>query len=129
MHTAAASCRACHQHIDPLGLGLENFSPSGDWRLSYPDRTPIKSGGKLPNGRPFSTPKQLKQELLAYYQDRIIENVIRRMLAYAIGRQLQPYDRVAIETIRDQLAQHEYRMVTLIEQVVLSQPFRYRQDR
>ena len=25
LHTANESCHKCHQHIDPLGLGLENF--------------------------------------------------------------------------------------------------------
>ncbi len=129
IHTSQASCRACHQHIDPLGLGLENFSPNGDWRTSYADKTPIVSSGVLPNGRAYSSPKQLKQELLTFYRDRIVENIIRKMLAYAIGRKLQPHDRVTIENIHHELVSNNYRIGVLIEQIVLSKQFRCRQDR
>ena len=34
-HTSQASCRACHQHIDPYGFALENFDASGQWRERY----------------------------------------------------------------------------------------------
>ncbi|MFT5525368.1 MAG: hypothetical protein ACI9G1_001366 [Pirellulaceae bacterium] len=128
VHTAQASCRACHQHIDPLGLGLENFSPNGDWRTTYPSKAAIPSSGRLPNGREFTTPKQLKQELLAYYKDQIIDNIIRKMLSYAIGRELKPYDRVTIERIHKELIDNDYRIGVLIEQIVLSEQFRFRQD-
>lgn len=128
LHTSKDSCRACHQHIDPLGLGLENFSPIGDWRNAYSDGKQINGGGTLPNGRSFETPQQLKKELLAYYRDRIIDNTIRRMLAWAIGRQLEPHDRVTIESIRNQLEAADYRIGALIEAIVFSPQFRMRQD-
>jgi len=128
LHTAKAACRACHQHIDPLGLGLENFSPIGDWRTLYPDKSPVVSQGTLPNGKTFTTPKQLKQELVTYYRDQIVENTIRQMLSYALGRELQPYDRPTVEHIHQALAANDYRMTVLIEEIALSQPFRYRQD-
>lgn len=129
VHTASESCRVCHQHIDPLGLGLENFGPQGDWRTRYPNKTPIASSGVLPNGRQFNSPKELKRELLAYYQDQIVENVIRQMLAYAMGRALQPHDRVTVERIQTKLKASDYRMGVLIQQIVLSDAFRCRQDR
>ena len=128
LHTAKAACRSCHQHIDPLGLGLENFSPTGDWRTKYPDKSPIISQGTLPNGKTFTTPKQLKQELVTFYRDQIVDNTIRQMLSYALGRKLQPYDRPTIERIHEALAANDYRMTVLIEEIALSQPFRYRQD-
>jgi len=128
LHTAKAACRSCHQHIDPLGLGLENFSPLGEWRTKYPDKSPVVAEGTLPNGKTFTTPKQLKQELVTYYRDQIVDNTIRQMLSYALGRELQPYDRPTIEHIHQALAANDYRMTVLIEQIVLSQPFRNRQD-
>ena len=128
IHTAQASCQACHQHIDPLGLGLENFSPTGEWRTTYEDKTPILSQGKLPNGHEFRSPQELKQALLGYYQERIVDNIIRKMLAYAIGRKIEPHDRVTLEQIHSTLAKHDYRMGVLIEQIILSKQFRCRQD-
>lgn len=129
LHTARASCRACHKHIDPLGLGLENFSPQGNWRTSYADKSAIVSKGKLPNGRDFSSPKQLKRELLTFYKERITDNIVRQMLAYAIGRKLEPHDRVTIEKIKRSLAENNYRMGVLLEQIIFSRQFRFRQDK
>ncbi|MEC9094287.1 MAG: DUF1588 domain-containing protein, partial [Planctomycetota bacterium] len=129
LHTAQPSCQSCHQHIDPLGLGLEHFSPTGEWRTVYPDQSPITSQGQLPNGRSFQNPQELKNELLAFYQESIVDNVVRRLLAYAIGRKIFPHDRPAIERIKKELRKSRYSMLTLIEQVVLSKQFRMRQDR
>lgn len=129
LHTSQESCQSCHQHIDPLGLGLENFSPLGDWRRTYADGKEIEGSGILPNGRQFASPEQLKQELLNYYKDRIVENSIRRMLAWAIGRKLEPHDRVTVESIRAQLKAGDYRMGVLIEAVISSPQFRMRQDK
>ena len=35
MHRSKPECQSCHQKMDPLGLGLENFDPIGRWRESY----------------------------------------------------------------------------------------------
>ena len=50
------------------------------------------------------------------------------MLAWAIGRQLEPHDRVTIESIRNQLEAADYRIGALIEAIVFSPQFRMRQD-
>jgi len=128
VHTAQESCRVCHQHIDPLGLGLENFSPNGTWRTTYSNKAAIPSAGTLPNGHTFSSPQELKQELLAYYKEQIVDNMIRKMLSYAIGRELKPFDRVTIERIHAELIKNDYRIGVLIEQIVFSDQFRSRQD-
>ncbi|MEK6237158.1 MAG: DUF1588 domain-containing protein [Planctomycetales bacterium] len=128
LHTSRDSCRACHQHIDPLGLGLENFSPNGDWRTAYPNKAAVVSQGVLPNGRKFSSPRQLKQELLKCYQEQIVDNMIRKMLSYAIGRKLRPHDRVTMERIHQELIANDCRVGTLIELIVFSKQFQCRQD-
>jgi hypothetical protein len=35
MHRSKPECYGCHQKMDPLGLGLENYDPSGKWRETY----------------------------------------------------------------------------------------------
>ena len=56
------------------------------------------------------------------------DEIIRNMLAYAIGRRLEPHDRVTIDKIKQQLIANDYRMSVLIEQIILSKQFRHRQD-
>ena len=127
-HTAKAACISCHQHIDPLGMGLENFSPFGDYRTKYKDKQNIISQGKLPNGKTFSTPNELKVLLLDFYKDNIVENSIKRMLSYAIGRKLRPYDKPTIKTIHKKMAANNYSMNTLIREIIKSKQFQHRQD-
>ena len=45
-HSADASCAACHQQMDPLGLGFEHFDAVGRWRQTEND-LPIDATGKL----------------------------------------------------------------------------------
>ena len=85
-------------------------------------------GYKLPNGKSFSSPAELKRLLLSDYRDQMTDNVIRRVLAYAAGRKTGPIDRPAIRQIRESLKANEYRMAALIEAVVLSYPFRHKEN-
>ncbi|MFT7643914.1 MAG: hypothetical protein ACI9G1_005680, partial [Pirellulaceae bacterium] len=87
-----------------------------------------KMGYQLPNGKSFTSPGELKKLLLLDYRDQITDNAIRRVLAYALGRKTEPVDRPAIEQIRKSIEEQDYRMIALIESVVLSYPFRHKEN-
>ena len=127
-HISKSECIICHRSIDPLGLGLENFAPTGEWRTLYPDQTPVQSAGVMPNGKTFKTPREMKLLLLEMYQDDIANNFVEQMFAYALGRKSEPFDRLAIQRILGEVKQDGYKINTVIEQIVLSKQFRYRQD-
>jgi hypothetical protein len=128
-HTSKAVCNACHKEIDPLGLGLENFAQFGDWRTQYPDKAPVVSSGVMPNGKAFKSPREMKALLLQLYGEDIAENFARQLFAYALGRKLQPFDRISLNRIISAAKKDGYKTNTFIEQIVLSKQFRYRQDR
>ena len=128
-HVSKAVCNACHKEIDPLGLGLENFAQFGDWRTQYPDKAPVVSSGVMPNGKAFQSPREMKTLLLELYGDDIAENFARQLFAYALGRKLQPYDRMSLNQIVSAAKKDGYKTNTFVEQIVLSKQFRYRQDR
>ncbi len=127
-HVSRPECIACHKAIDPLGLGLENFAPTGEWRTLYPDKAPVVSAGIMPNGKTFSTPREMKSLLIDIYKDDIAENFVRQLFAYALGRKVEPFDRASLESIVSKVKEDGYKVNTAIEQIVLSQQFRYRQD-
>ena len=127
-HTSKAICVSCHQHIAPLGLGLENFDPSGKWRTNYRNRRPVKSDGVFPNGKTFNTPRAMKGILLSEYREPIVKNFVERLLAYAIGRKLEPHDRPTVKRICAALKADGYKMSTLIRGVIASPQFQKRQD-
>ena len=98
LHQSEATCRNCHKILDPIGFGLENFDAIGRWREKNNQGLVIDSAGKLPNGKTFSTPAQLKN-LLADREADLARNLTERLMAYALGRQLEGYDYIVVDQL------------------------------
>lgn len=124
-HRSNASCAACHNLIDPIGFGLENFDFLGRWRDQVDDN-PIDVTGKLPSGEDFAGPKELKAVLLQR-GDVFVRHITRKVLGYALGRSLADDDEGTIEKIARKLETVGLGAHRLIEEVVLSTPFRNKQ--
>jgi hypothetical protein len=123
LHRENRSCAACHDRIDPLGFGLENYDVFGRWRTEEGGTT-IDSQGVLPDGAKFEGPQGLKQLLLAR-KDQVVAHLTRKMLGYALGRGLTPEDDCVVNEIVENLQKNEYRAQALIAEIVRSVPFRY----
>jgi len=123
-HSADATCASCHERMDPLGFALENFDGLGRWR-DTDNNNPIDASGVLPDGRKFTGPVELKS-ILQGDRERFAECLAEKMLTYALGRPLEYFDKCAVDDITAALAADDYRMSTLITQIVLSEPFRNR---
>ena len=124
LHRDDAACASCHNTMDPLGFGLENFDVIGRWRESV-DGEPIDASGRLPGGAEFSGAQELKR-LLLERKDQFIHNLTRKMLGYALARSLNHEDACVVEEIAKRVADDGYRAQTLILEIVKSVPFRYK---
>ena len=116
-------CAGCHNRIDPLGFALENFDVIGRWRDQDAGK-PVDNSGELPDGTKFQGPDELKAVLLSQ-KDVFIRNLTSKMLGYALGRGLTLKDSCAIDNIAARLKDNDYSAQTLIDEIVLSAPFRY----
>ena len=125
LHQSEATCRNCHKILDPIGFGLENFDAIGRWREKNDQDLAIDSAGKLPDGKEFSTPAELKR-LLAKREADLARNVTERLMAYALGRQLEGYDDVVIDQLMVKIAVDNYRVRTIITEVITSYLFTHR---
>lgn len=125
LHQSESTCANCHKVLDPIGFGLENFDAIGRWRDKNNAGLPIDSAGTLPGGASFSNPGQLK-ELLAERKEDLARNLTERLMAYALGRTLEGYDEVVIDQLMAKIAQDDYRMQTLITEVLTSYLFTHR---
>lgn len=123
-HRKNATCASCHSRMDPLGFGLENFDAVGAWR-THDGKFPIDASGTLPNGKTFNGPRELKAIVLQQ-RDAFTEGVTEKILTYALGRGLERYDRPAIKKIAERTAADNYKISTLILEVVRSLPFQNR---
>ena len=97
-HRANPACSSCHMLMDPIGLSMENFDAIGRWRVKGEDGSPIDAAGGLPNGDTFESVTGLKQALLAR-PDRFVAAVTEKLLTFALGRGVEPYDRPAVRAI------------------------------
>ena len=75
---------------------------------------------------PFTGPAGLTR-ILSSEHDAFAKALASKMLTYALGRGLEPYDRRTVRMIARRLPQHEYRFSGLVMEIVNSLPFRMRQ--
>ena len=125
LHRTNPVCANCHQVLDPIGFGLENFDAIGRWRDRDSNGKPIDAAGELPGGERFSSPKDLKA-IIAGRTDALSRNLVEKLLAYALGRRLEGYDEIVVDDLVQEVAEDGYRMQTLIKSVVTSYPFTHR---
>jgi len=106
-HQTEPQCAQCHQRIDPIGYGMENFTAAGLWRdkeqveLIDPKRTKapkaapefktfaIDPTGVLPGGQTFDDYFALRDTILKDYNDTFARGLAQNLIAYGLGR---PYE-------------------------------------
>ncbi|HEX6316845.1 MAG TPA: DUF1592 domain-containing protein, partial [Gemmatimonadaceae bacterium] len=124
MHRNNASCRSCHQFIDPIGLALDNFDVTGRWRIRE-NGNPVDTRGDYYDGTPISNPAELKQVLLKRPAP-LLRTFTQNLMAYALGRRIEYYDMPSVRKIVAAAEPNGYRINDFIVGVVLSDAFRMR---
>jgi hypothetical protein len=127
LHRKNPTCASCHQRMDPLGFGFENFDAIGAWR-GKEGRHEIDASGVLPDGSTFKGPAELRK-ILINRKDLFAKCLSEKLLTYALGRGMERSDRCHIEAIAKQIAKEEYRFASLIVEIVKSDPFQKRRAR
>lgn len=126
-HRRNESCASCHDKIDPIGFGLENFDAIGRFRDKEANK-PVDASGTLPGGIEINGPAELRNAIQKHYSDEFIRNVTQRLTAFALGRALKPQDEGLIRQLLADLKKNDQRADVLIESIVLSEAFRTQGD-
>jgi mono/diheme cytochrome c family protein len=124
-HRSKVECAGCHSKMDPLGFGLENFDPLGRWRTEL-NGQPIDTVGVLPTGEKFEGPVELKKLLLDKRRPEFLRNLCRKMLGYALGREINKVDMCVVQDCANALENGDFRVSRLLEAIVVSYPFSHR---
>ena len=66
------------------------------------------------------------KRLLAGREADLARNLTERLMAYALGRHLEGYDEVVIDRLMTRIAEDEYRVRTIITEVIASYLFAHR---
>lgn len=141
MHRSKATCAICHDKIDPLGFGLQGYDARGAYLLSknykparkrkrraptptVAERQRIDTSGQFPSGETFANFQELKQILVTSKRERIVRNIVRQMLSYALCRKLEIYDRPTVDKMVASLNTKNGTYRDLIHEIANSLPFR-----
>ncbi|MBI1247050.1 DUF1592 domain-containing protein [bacterium] len=122
LHRERADCRGCHEQIDPLGFALENYNPIGKWREKYENQREVDVSGKLFGKHEFADVVQFKDAILSE-KKRFARALAGHLLSFGLAREFAPSDQLALDKIVEATAADDYKMKTLLRQVMLSQPF------
>ncbi|MFO7275563.1 MAG: DUF1592 domain-containing protein [Pseudomonadota bacterium] len=124
-HRATPSCNACHGLIDPPGLALENFDVTGRWRDFDPvAKEPIDPTTELASGVVLRGPADLRR-YLTRRQDQFPTTVAKRLMMYALNREIEYFDMPQVRKIVRDAAAHNYTFKSIVKGVVNSESFRH----
>ena len=121
-HRRSPTCASCHSVIDPLGFALENFDVIGGWRTIDESGQPVDATGTTTSGARVDGLTGLRA-LLLDEPEKFPRTVTEKLLAYALGRPLQYYDRPTVRQVVRDAEADDYRWSSLIVGIVRSPTF------
>jgi hypothetical protein len=122
LHRTSPTCNNCHSVLDPLGFALENFDVIGGWRSIDESGKPVDASGKMVSGKKIEGLPGLRAALLEE-PEQFQRTLTEKLMAYALGRRVEYYDRPAVRKIVHDAAAQNYRWSALIVGIVKSPTF------
>jgi hypothetical protein len=119
-HVSQPFCAGCHESMDPIGLGLENFDGMGMLQTNE-NGAPIDASGAL-DGVPFKTPVDLGAAVAAHPD--LGPCLVRHVVRYASAAPETPGEDAEINRLAHDFAGQGYGFAGLLRAVVLSPAFR-----
>ena len=123
-HSSDTACAKCHARIDPFGFALEGFDAIGRRRNTNAGGRMFDTFATLPDGTEVKGLDGLRRYLLVDRGDVFTRQFCRKLLGYALGRELQLSDEPLLDEIMIRLAKNDYRFSVAVATIVLSDQFR-----
>lgn len=127
-HKSDANCASCHKRIDPLGLAFDNYDAIGRWRTEEAvsdgigANPRVDASGVLPDGRNFADAAGFKKLMLEDI-DRFNAAFLEKLATFALRRTMAFNDREALAKLAAKTKAADYKLATIVEELVLSDLF------
>jgi len=122
-HRSNPVCAACHARFDVFGLAFENFGPVGEARTKDLAGRPVDTTATFPGGSTGSGYEGVLAYIKEHRQQDFLDNMSRKLLAYALSRSLQLSDEGLVERMNARMAANGYKIDSLVESIVTSPQF------
>ncbi len=123
-HRDNPACSSCHRLMDPVGFALENYDAVGRWRTTD-SGFPIDASGELWDGTALGGVEELEKAMLAR-PELFLTTLTEKLLVFGTGRGVTAADAPAVRAILRRAEVDEYRLSSLIQAIVASDPFQMR---
>ena len=150
-HRKQESCNVCHSSLDPWGIPFEKYNATGKFQPMVPkagtrvrgfnEKTDMDLAGyaaylktintvevhadaRVPRGPEVNGMEELKAYLLKSRRDEIVENMVRRLLSYGVGRKLTHRDHFAVRELVERAGKNDSKMGDIIVMICQSETFR-----
>lgn len=135
-HQEQPQCANCHQKIDPIGYGLENFTAVGLWRDNevvdkrgkFGSRVElgkftIDPSGQLPDGQRFADYFELR-DAVAERGDEFARGFTESLVTYGLGRPFGFTDEELAREIMSQARDEGFKVSSFVHALIQSPAFR-----
>jgi hypothetical protein len=119
-HLEDPSCASCHQMMDPMGLGLENFDGIGRFR-THDEGAEIDASGDL-DGVEFVDPVGLAQAI--HDHERFAPCLVKTLVRYSNGHTEGFGELDGLDWLAGEFTFRKHRLGPLVEDLTLSPIFR-----
>jgi hypothetical protein len=101
-----------------IGSGAEHTAPP----------VMVDARATFAGGKSFTGPEELKTILKTDRKNDFVRSFTEHLLTYALGRKVEDEDAPAVGRITRAAAQENYRLSTIVREIVMSDLFRYRRS-
>jgi hypothetical protein len=125
MHRQNPACTSCHNLMDPIGLALDNFGVTGQWRIRE-NGTRLDTRTTFYDGTQIESPTELIDVLLER-EIPLVRQFTENLMAFAWGRRVEYQDQPTVRAVAADAESNDYRMSSFILGVVMSDAFQMKQ--
>jgi len=128
-HRENGGCAGCHELMDPIGFGLENYDATGRFRATELDRPdcPIDGNGSISGVGDFNGPAGLAN--LMVQSPELDQCVVTQVYRFAMGRfALDEPDLAYIQSVVGTIGDGELQFDQMLLELVASPSFRHRRE-
>ncbi len=119
VHLEDPACAGCHELMDPIGLGFENFDAIGRWRLTEAGAM-IDPTGQL-DGAAFDDAWEMASVVAQHPQ--FAPCLARNLYQYMAGQPVSEGEEAYVDWLGETMAVDEYRVQSLVLRIVESPAF------